>query len=187
MIKKSKSLYALLGILSLGPHSGYEIKKLIEQSLNHFWQEGYGQIYPNLKRLVELDLATVELKRQDGKPDKKVYTITNLGRTHLKNWLQTPIQELPKEKHEILLKLFFGQNVSAEDNIAHVTLYQQRMEEVLEVYAHIETTLQNYDDKQPDTIYQLITVRNGIYHARAALAWCDETIEILKNTPKNQS
>lgn len=186
MIKKSKSLYALLGILSLGPHSGYEIKKLIEQSLAHFWQEGYGQIYPNLKRLVDSELATVELKRQDGKPDKKVYTITVLGEIQLKDWLQTPVQQLPKEKHELLLKLFFGQNVDVRENIAHVSLYQQRMEEVLEVYRHIETTLQSSDNDNLDNVYQLITLRNGIFHARAALDWCEETKEVLKGLTENQ-
>lgn len=180
MEKKSTSLYALLGVLSLGPHSGYEIKKLIEQSLAHFWQEGYGQIYPNLKRLVELELATVELKRQDGKPDKKVYTITDLGENQLKDWLQTPVEQLPKEKHEILLKLFFGKNVDTLDNIAHVTLYQQRMEKVLIVYRQIEKALQISDDNDLDNVYQLMTVRNGIFHAKATLDWCEETIEVLK-------
>lgn len=186
MANESKSLYALLGVLSLGPHSGYEIKKLIEHSLAHFWQEGYGQIYPNLKRLVDRELATVQLERQEGKPDKKVYTITTLGKTRLQEWLQAPIAQLPKEKHEILLKLFFGRNVDIKDNIAHIKLYQQRMEELFNIYRNVEKTLRANDHHNLDAMYQLITVRNGIYHAQAALDWCDETIDVLTKVQANQ-
>src|SRR6267378_1332508 len=40
---------ALLGLLSLGSMSGYDIRQLISQSIGHFWSESYGQIYPGLK------------------------------------------------------------------------------------------------------------------------------------------
>ncbi|MGH9601902.1 MAG: PadR family transcriptional regulator, partial [Terriglobales bacterium] len=43
--------FALLGLLSLGPQSGYDLKKRMEQSIAHFWSESYGQIYPTLRRL----------------------------------------------------------------------------------------------------------------------------------------
>lgn len=39
MAKEHKSRYAVLGMLSLGPMSGYDIKKVIEESINNFWQE----------------------------------------------------------------------------------------------------------------------------------------------------
>src|SRR5690606_31454678 len=101
MARENKSLYALLGILSLRPRSGYEIKKLIEQSLIHFWREGYGQIYPNLKKLVAQGFATVHTEEQSGKPDKMVYTITEKGREQLLLWLKKPIRQLPPEKNEL--------------------------------------------------------------------------------------
>jgi hypothetical protein len=44
--RATTSRYALLGMLSLGPGSGYDLKKRIEGSLAHFWSESYGQIYP---------------------------------------------------------------------------------------------------------------------------------------------
>lgn len=181
MARENKSQFALLGVLSLGPQSGYEIKKLIEESLAHFWQEGYGQIYPNLKKLVDSGFATVQTERQDGKPDKKIYTITAEGESTLKGWLKTPIQALPKEKHEILLKLFFGRNVSVNDNLEHVKLHQGRMRELLSIYKRVEESLQKNRSEEPDTVYHLITVRSGILTAEASLEWCKETIETLNN------
>lgn len=180
MKKESKSLYALLGMLSLGPQSGYEIKKWMEQSLAHFWQEGYGQIYPNLKRLVQNGLATVHTEKQEGKPDKKIYTITTNGRSQLQDWLKSPIQKLPQEKHEILLKLFFGRMVDMEANLAHVRLHQERMSDLLQMYRNIEAILKG-EHHSPDVAYQLITVRSGILTAEAVLEWCDETIKTLND------
>ena len=49
MPKNNNTKYALLGILSLFPASGYDIKKFCDWSLTHFWNENYGHIYPVLK------------------------------------------------------------------------------------------------------------------------------------------
>lgn len=187
MAKENKSLFALLGVLSLGPQSGYEMKKLIEQSLAHFWQEGYGQIYPNLKKLVDEGLATVHTERQDDKPDKKIYTLTDAGQDRLKAWLEAPIQQLPKEKHEILLKLFLGRNVDVSVNLAHVKRHQDRMRELLEIYKRVEGMLRNDRYDEPDTVYHLMTVRSGILTTEAALQWCRETIETLHDLNENDS
>jgi len=40
---QSTSSFAILGVLSLGAMSGYDVKKLIERSIAHFWNESYGQ------------------------------------------------------------------------------------------------------------------------------------------------
>lgn len=50
-VRTSQSRFALLGLLNLGPMSGYDLKQLIGWSIGHFWREGYGQIYPTLKDL----------------------------------------------------------------------------------------------------------------------------------------
>src|SRR5207248_1647711 len=82
-----KSRYALLGMLSIRPMSGYDIKKLIEASISNFWSESYGQIYPTLKQLVAEKLVTRTVKKQTGKPDRHVYALTPAGRRRLREWL----------------------------------------------------------------------------------------------------
>src|SRR2546425_13082496 len=41
----------VLGMLSLGKRTGYDIKQLVDVSTRFFWAASYGQIYPELKRL----------------------------------------------------------------------------------------------------------------------------------------
>ena len=63
-MKEKRSKYAILGILSLGSMSGYDIKKMFEKSIGNFWSESYGQIYPLLKALVDEGFATSSIERQ---------------------------------------------------------------------------------------------------------------------------
>ena len=58
---------ALLGLLSLGPMSGYDIRQLIPRSIGHFWSESYGQIYPGLKRLSAAGFVEKKTERQKRK------------------------------------------------------------------------------------------------------------------------
>src|SRR5277367_6833605 len=98
---------ALLGLLSIKPMSGYDVRQLIPESIGHFWRESYGQIYPALKRLAAAGLVTRRTERQKGRPDRNVYSLTAAGRKQLRDWLGTPAaQAVPRD--ELLLKLFFG-------------------------------------------------------------------------------
>lgn len=71
----------ILAILNFNDASGYEIKKFsIEGSFSHFVDISYGSIYPTLSRLEQEELVTCRSESQDGKPDKKVYSITDKGK-----------------------------------------------------------------------------------------------------------
>jgi DNA-binding PadR family transcriptional regulator len=181
MKKESKSVYAILGILSSGPRSGYDIKKFIESSIHHFWNEGYGQIYPALKLLVEQGLVNVSIDENDGRPDRKVYTITHEGMDKLKEWLPEPFSERSFSRNELLLKLFFGRGMSIEDNINHVREYMHYVENQLETYNLIEKNLVENTPNNPNQPYWLITLKHGQALDMALLSWCRESILMLEN------
>lgn len=69
-----------LGMLTMGDASGYEIKKIFEGPLRHFFDASYGSIYPALGRMTEEGLVACTEHVQDKRPDKKVYRITPRGR-----------------------------------------------------------------------------------------------------------
>ncbi|HEY1352739.1 MAG TPA: PadR family transcriptional regulator [Ktedonobacteraceae bacterium] len=183
MAKENTSRYAILGMLALKPTSGYGIKKLMEQSTSNFWSESYGQIYPILKQLTREGLATSHTERQEGKPERNIYTLTAQGKTELVNWLGAEVEEM-SERIEILLKLFFGQLLPSETNIAHIQRFQGIQQRLLQKYQEIELHLR--DGVQTGSLgkvqgfYSLITVRYGIHHCRSLLAWCEETLASLQ-------
>jgi len=178
MMKQTKSKYAILGMLSIQPMSGYDIKQTIKRSISNFWREGYGQIYPILKQIAEEGLATNRVERQPGKPDRHVYTLTERGWQELRRWLGEPAAYDP-ERNELLLKLFFGRHTSAATNIAHVRQYRSVLAALLGRFEAIEAHLSAEQPPAPDLSYWLITLRHGQHLSRALLAWCDETIVTL--------
>ena len=73
-----------LGILSFGDATGYEIKKMsADGRFSHFIDASYGSIYPALVRLTEEGLVSCREEHQSGKPDRKVYSMTEKGRAAL--------------------------------------------------------------------------------------------------------
>lgn len=94
-----------LGVLTTGEASGYEIKKEIEEGLfSHFIEASYSSIYPALTQLAAEGLLTVRAEEQTGKPDKKVYALTEAGRRALaKSIAVVPAKD--KYKSEFLFQM----------------------------------------------------------------------------------
>ena len=70
-----------LAILFCGDRTGYDIRKIsTEGSYSFFVEASYGSIYPALNRLEHEGLVTCRHEAQDGKPARKVYSITDSGR-----------------------------------------------------------------------------------------------------------
>jgi PadR family transcriptional regulator, regulatory protein AphA len=176
--RENKSRYAILGLLSMWPMSGYDVRKTIDASLGNFWSESYGQIYPILRRLVDEGLATRHTEPGDGRPDRHVYTITPEGKEELRAWLARPA-ESDVGRIEILLKLFFGWQLPPVESARQVERFREVHEGRLTRYAEIETWLQAEKRENPERPYWLMTLSYGRHASRALLAWCDETLETL--------
>ena len=183
MPRENTSRYAILGILTWGPMSGYDIKKWIEQSIGNFWSESYGQIYPILKGLVEEEWATMSVEPQEGRPDRNVYAITEAGREALREWLNQPI-EYRIGRSELMLKLFFANRGDPESSIAHIQKHRQLQQELLKKYDEAEGWVRTSMPGHPDMDYWLITIRYGQMAARAQIEWCDQTLETLNKQRK---
>jgi DNA-binding PadR family transcriptional regulator len=177
--KTGTTEYAVLGMLALGPGSGYDLKKRIEGSVAHFWSESYGQIYPILARLASRRLVERRLERQKGKPDRFVYSITAEGRERLGAWLAEPAREQPF-RSELLLKLFFGRRRPVEESIRHVERFREKQQVLKRGYADRERELLRKHRAHPDLPYWLMTLRFGATRANALLRWSEETLKALE-------
>lgn len=173
MAKSNKTRYAVLGMLSLQPSSGYEIKKMMEQSTDHFWREGDSSIYPILKQLLEEGMVTCEIGNAESDKPKKIYAITPEGQSELQDWLiEEPM--LYPNRNELLLKVFFGWNVEPQIMINHLENFRRHVKKLLDKY---QAAAKN---ECAGFFYPTLTLRSGILHAEASLTWCDETLAILK-------
>jgi len=174
----------LLGLLTIGPMSGYDLGQAIRTSVGFFWNESYGQIYPNLKNLAAEGLVTSKTERQKGKPDRHIYSITKKGRERLAAWLAVaPQPEIPR--NELLLKLFFGAQVPAEILIGFVETMVEKERALVQKF--IETGKAVSAQQQfPDTPYWLMAARFGQLELEAHLRWGEEALAELRKLAKKQ-
>ncbi len=73
-----------LAVLFETEASGYEIRKLVTgNGFAYFVEASFGSIYPALAKLEEEQLVTSRIENQEGRPAKKVYSITEAGRREM--------------------------------------------------------------------------------------------------------
>ncbi len=177
--RSSSSQEVLLGLLTVEPMSGYDLGQSIQASIGFFWNESYGQIYPNLKKLAAAGLVTAKTEKQKGKPDRQVYSITPRGRAHLEKWLAVdPQPEVPR--NELLLKLFFGVQASPETVIGYVERMANRERAYLDKFTQIERELMSQMQRYPDVPYWRMAARFGQLELEAHLRWAEETLTVLR-------
>ncbi len=172
---KTTTSEALLGMLSLRPMTGYEIRQQIEASIGNFWSESYGQIYPTLAKLHKQGLVSAKAARKAG---GKVYSLTPQGYARLNEWLgEMPQPRRPR--NELLLKLFFAKNESVAHAREHVLERRSAYAADLLRYEAIEKNLKTEQADNPSLPFFLMTLNYGLAEARAILAWADQTVAML--------
>ena len=103
----SPTAYVILGMLGWRPMSGYEIKSIVDKSTRFFWAASYGQIYPELRRLVGRRAD----RGQGGSPGRAASaTCTGSPRPAAgsSGLARTSTPEVFELRDEGLLKLFFA-------------------------------------------------------------------------------
>ena len=133
----SKTAYVILGMLSLGKSTGYDIKSLVDVSTRFFWAASYGQIYPELARLEELGLVRGDRDDDDGRR-RKHYSLTPAGRRALREWLTSDAQLHIELRHEGLLKFFFSDVLEPEERVEQIRRMRAAHEEIAAKLRSIE-------------------------------------------------
>ncbi|MBF4691822.1 PadR family transcriptional regulator [Fusibacter ferrireducens] len=110
--------YVLLGFLTYGDLTGYEIKKIMTHSTSNFVDASFGSIYPALKRL-ESKKWISSYEGKTGKKMIKKYSLTAVGKDHFLKWLKAPAEYSPFN-HEFLAKIFFFKNIDHEEAIGQI-------------------------------------------------------------------
>lgn len=79
---------AILGLLYEEPQHGYQLEKTIEGwGMRNWTPIGFSSIYYVLKKLEKKELVESKLEKVEGKPSRKVFTITDLGKNTMKEKL----------------------------------------------------------------------------------------------------
>jgi DNA-binding PadR family transcriptional regulator len=176
--EKTTTVEALLGVLSLQPMSGYEMRQFMERSTANFWSESFGQIYPALKSMLAEGLVELTANAEDAK-ERKVYRITEAGQRRLREWLGVPARSQVR-RYELLLKVFFGDRAEPGVIAEQVRAWRRRFKSDLARYAGMQQHLETAYAGNPAMPFWRMTLRYGLAEARMIVEWCDETLAELE-------
>jgi PadR family transcriptional regulator AphA len=167
----------VLGLLSLGPRSGYDIKTVVDRSTRFFWAASYGQIYPELRRLESEGLIEGE-DAPKGARSRRVYRITKAGREALREWLLGSTVTI-EYRDESLLRLFFADALPREEALLLLEGRKKGHEQYLEVLRAIAALP---GGKDPDFVD--LVLRWGIEFNEWGAQWCEKHLKRLRNETK---
>ena len=173
--------YTILGIISLAPCSGYDMKAEVERgSIGMLSALSFGSIYPRLKQLEEEGLVEAQQVGADGRR-KKVYELTGEGWRELLSWLEeTPEYPLPIHDDLLLKTIFWGAaGAKRETLIQHL---QARREESLGVLSYIEEWQKN--DAAFIDEYGMLVLTYIKSRVEAEVSWIALTIAQLERPPE---
>ena len=106
----------ILSVLRAGPVHGYELKRRVQRTT--LTSLSNNSLYPVLRRFEEAGDVTKSVEVQEGRPDRKVYTITDAGRRHLTDLISTLPPALAANEEEFLVRVSFFHELSPAHRIA---------------------------------------------------------------------
>jgi len=173
---------AILGFLNYQPLTGYDLKKVFDSSVRHFWYADQSQIYRTLSRLMEQKLVDMEVVEQSDRPDRKVYSITPAGRASLTAWLTGPFP-MQQPHSGPLIQIFFSGQLSDEELLVRFESAAQIFRTMLASYDRVPGQIEEYKAlvRSPrEEYFGLLTLDLGRRTMRAQLDWAEEVIRQIK-------
>ena len=171
-MKQTAVTPVILGLLSLGARSGYDIKNAVDSSTRFFWAASYGQIYPELRRLEEDGLIEGEDVPNGGR-GRRVFKLTAAGREALQAWLLGCTVTI-EYRDESLLRLFFADALPREQALNLLEGRKRGHEAYLEVLRAIDAI----PGKDPDFVD--LVLHWGLDFNQWGADWCEKQLKRLR-------
>ena len=188
--------HAILVSLCEQSGSGYELTHRFDRSIGYFWSATHQQIYRTLRTMEDDGWVSATVVAQRGRPDKKVYTVSDAGRAELARWIAAPLRPSgsgsggsgrggalsDNRTREVAVKLrgaAYGDTTALH---AQVAALRAERAELLDTYRGFEkkqfpdpTTLRG------TALHQYLVLRGGIRAEESTIDWLDEVTSGLKN------
>lgn len=177
----SATAKVILGMLAARPRSGYEIKRLVDDSARFFWAASYGQIYPELKRLEKHGFVSGNEESQGARP-RTIYQLTAEGKRAAREWIDRAPQTF-EVRDEGLLELFFAGSIdpkrTAEIARERAAMSAAKAAQLRAIEEMVEAGGGEGPEASPDA-GSLTVLRYGIEMNEWAAAWFERAAEDLE-------
>lgn len=185
--------HGVLGLLSYGDMTGYEIMEVFRDSLAFFWNANTSQIYRELQNLEGRGLATSRIEEQDARPNRRVYSITAAGRDELSRWLASKVDDARSDvqiRFPFLLRLFFMDEAEEQAQQAYLRELVSTSERFVAAMEDVPNLVDEYGSHEGNakkSVFWGMTADFGIRYARMFHEWsqaCKDQLDGLQEVER---
>ena len=180
--------HAILVSLCEQAGSGYQLAHRFDRSIGYFWAATHQQIYRTLKTMEEDGWVSVTPVAQQGRPDKKVYAVSDAGRAELARWIAEPLSGrgssvADNRTRDIAVKIRGAEHGDIDAVHAQVAALRAERAELLDTYRGFEK--RQFPDPSAlagNALHQYLVLRGGIRAEESAIDWLDEVATAMEET-----
>lgn len=175
--------HGILGFLSYGSMTGYDLSKAFDKSVKFFWYAQASQIYLELNKLEEKKLVTCEYMIQREKPNKKIFSITETGKAEFLKWLSSESNGQGKGiKNAFLMKVFFSGNQTPEKSVQMLKAFSMDCKKYLTEMEKIPQSIEDYGENVSplQMLYWSFAADFGDSYMKMCMHWADECVAKLE-------
>ncbi|MBE9080010.1 PadR family transcriptional regulator [Romeria aff. gracilis LEGE 07310] len=170
--------HTILALLAQHPDSGYDISKRFDEGLSCYWKATQQQVYRELSKMESQGWVSAEKVAQTGKPDKKVYHITDVGWTTLTDWYAEPT-EPTRMREDLLVKVLIGHKMPRELLRLELHHRQALHQAQLDHYHQIQEDFLSKPEPSTELQFKYLTLKRGIAYEEAWLQWCEDVLTFI--------
>ncbi|OSC30265.1 PadR family transcriptional regulator [Mycobacterium vulneris] len=175
---------AVLAALLEGESSGYDLAKDFDASVANFWPATPQQLYRELDRLAEQGLIQARIVRQERRPNKRMFSLTDAGRDAIRQFTA----KAPKPsviRDELLVKV---QAADAGDIDAVREFIRERRDWASAKVQRYERLRMRMLDGRSEEDYlaraervgPYLTLMRGISFEEENIRWAERTLSIVE-------
>jgi len=183
---------ALLGLLNYRPRTGYDLKKVFEDSIGFYWTVQISQIYNQLNKLEEKELIKSDIQLEGKRCTRKVYKITKDGKKAFLNWVHKfPKQLTEPIRSEFLMHITFSSKIKLDELIYEINRYKKEQEEMIEALKRVSQVVQNYKKSNQysyanETFYWDLIIKKGFKNSRSNISWVHECLRLIDERKREE-
>jgi len=173
--------HALMTLLVDCPQSGYDLMKKFEGTVGYFWKATHQQIYKELAKLEKDGWLSSEVIPQEGRPDKRMYQVTAIGKQKLIDWVLQPTDPMPI-REELLVKTSVSYLVPPAAMIEELQRHREMHLARLAIYRSLDQEIREQVNGAMSAEWQCryLALRRGIRYEKEYVDWCNESITVLQ-------
>jgi DNA-binding PadR family transcriptional regulator len=171
--------HTILILLCEEAQSGYDLSKRFEDRVSFYWKASHQQIYRELSKMEGSGFVASEAIPQQGKPDKKLYQITEAGQKELEHWFESSCTPTPI-REDLLVKVLAGPYIPKTILVKQLEEQRSLHQNQLDSYLEQEKCFLAVKDPEEHLKFRYLTLRRGIRYESEWVDWCNEVLTTLQ-------